>query len=313
MNYSQESQLTRDLRELVAGQPSTPDLEAIWVRARKRHRRGRALRCAAAAGAVVLAAGGFFAVHETGGSPAAHSGTAASQGGAAAGTTAGSGGHGSTSAATRTETVAYVTGKVKAALGDVNKYVLRDGQLETGPNGHSATIWTDPRTGNAYEIAHDSDGKSIAWLSTYLVRRVLTWKTVQADYATRTWFVSVMHAAGPIQGSTAGATSTVMTPAEIKGWLDAGRLTIVGHREINGHRAIGLRQPWARGYRELWVDSRTFLPLRTIMADFADTTGPLKNVLLIDNETWLPRTPSLLNMVNHVHIPAGFRQVPPPK
>src|SRR5512146_2481534 len=163
MNHSQESQLTRDLRELVAGQPSALDLEAIWLRARKRYRRGRALRCSAAAGAVVLAAGGFFAIHETGGSPAAHSGTAAGPGGGAATGTAARPGGGSTSAGTRTETVAYVTGKVKAALGDVNRYVLRDGQLETGPNGHSATIWTDPRTGNAYEIAHDSDGKSTAW------------------------------------------------------------------------------------------------------------------------------------------------------
>lgn len=315
MNYSQESQLARDLRELVTGPPLALDLEAIEARARRRYRRGLALRGAAAAGAVVLAAGGFFAVRETGGAPAAHSGTAAGPGGtasAARGTAAGSGGGGG-SPATRTETVAYVTDKVKAALGDVNKYVLRDGQLETGPNGHATTIWTDPRTGNAYELEQDSGGKSTAWLSTYLVKRVLTWKTVEADYATRTWSVSVMHAAGPIQGSTAGATSTVLTPAEIKAWLDAGRLTIAGHREINGHRAIGLRQPWARGYRELWVDARTFLPLRTIMADFADMTGPLKNVVLIDNDSWLPRTPSLLDMVNHVHIPTGFRQVPPPK
>lgn len=301
MNSPEEIQLTRDLGELAAGQPFTPDLEAIGVRARQRHRRGLALRGAAAAGSVVLAAGGFFALHGIGGSAAAHSGTAAGRSGTA-------------SAAARTETVAYVTEKAKTALADVNNYVLRTDQVETGPDGHSTTIWTDPRTGNDYEILHDSSaGPSTAWLSTYLVNRVLTWKTVQANFSTRTWFVSVMHAAGPVQGSTAGATSTVMTPAEIKGWLDAGGLKIVGHQEINGHQAIGLREPWARGYRELWVDSRTFLPLRTIMADFANTTGPLKNVQLIDNDTWLPRTPSLLDMVNHIHIPAGFRQVAPPQ
>lgn len=301
MNSSKEMQLARDLGKLAAGQPFTPDLEAIGVRARQRHRRGLALRGGAAAGAVILAAGGFFALHGTGGSAAAHSGTAAGRSGTA-------------SAATRTETVAYVTEKAKAALADVNNYVLRDDQVETGPNGHSARIWTDPGTGNAYEISHDSSaGTSAAWLSAYLVNGVLTWKTVEADYSTRTWSISVTHAAGPIEGSTAGATSTVMTPAQIKGWLDAGRLTIAGHQEINGHQATGLRQPWARGYRELWVDSRTFLPLRTIMADFANTTGPLKDVQLIDNDTWLPRTESLLDMVNNAHIPPGFRQVAPPQ
>jgi hypothetical protein len=110
-----------------------------------------------------------------------------------------------------------------------------------------------------------------------------------------------------------GPAGLASIPAQIKGWLDAGGLKIAGHREINGHQAIGLRQPWARGYRELWVDSRTFLPLRVIMADFANTTGPLKNVRLIETDTWLPRTSSLLDMVNHVHIPAGFRQVAPPR
>jgi hypothetical protein len=312
MNSSEEIQLTRDLSELAASQPFTPDLDAIEVRARQRHRRGLALRGTAAAGAVVLAAGGFFALHGTG-ATAAHSGTAVGPTGTAS-AAAHPGRSGTASAPTRTETVAYVTAKVMAALADVNKYVLREDQLETGPNGHSTKIWTDPRTGNGYVIEHDgSADMSVAWLSTYLVNRVLTWKTIEADYSTRTWFVLVMRAAGPIQGSTAGATSTVMTPAQIKGWLDAGKLKIVGHKEIDGHQAIGLRQPWARGYRELWVDSQTFLPLRTIQADFASMTGPLKNVLLVNDDTWLPRTKSLLDMVNHVHIPAGFTQVPPPQ
>ncbi|MGH3170490.1 MAG: hypothetical protein ACRDN0_31995 [Trebonia sp.] len=75
-------------------------------------------------------------------------------------------------AATRTETVAYATAKAKMALADVNRYVLRAHQVQTGPDGHLATIWADPRTGNNYEIAHDSSvGTSAAWLSTYLGNR----------------------------------------------------------------------------------------------------------------------------------------------
>lgn len=38
-----------------------------------------------------------------------------------------------------------------------------------------------------------------------------------------------------------------------------------------------------------------------------------QSVRLIENESWLPRTPALLNMVNHVHIPTGFRQAAPPQ
>ena len=71
MNSPQETQLGRELRQLVSDQPFTPDIEAIGLRARQRHRRGLALRGATAAGAAVLAAGGLFAaVHGTGGTAA---------------------------------------------------------------------------------------------------------------------------------------------------------------------------------------------------------------------------------------------------
>jgi hypothetical protein len=307
MNSPSETQLGHDLHELASGQPFTPDLAAIRQLARQRRRRGLIWRGGAAAGAAILAAGGlFFGVNGFSG---------ASGAGGAGGAVAGNAAHAITgrSVTVRTETVAYVTEQVRAALGNVNKYVLRDDQVQTGSGGDSATNWTDPRTNNDYEILNDSAGKSLAWLSTYLVNRVLTWKDIEADYSTRTWFVDVFHAAGPIQGSTAGATSTVMTPAEIKALLDSGALKIVGHQSINGHHAIGLKEPWADGYRELWVDSKTFLPVRMIIADFANQKGPLQNDILIDNDSWLPRTKSLLNIVNHVHIPAGFTRVPPPQ
>lgn len=76
---SLETQLSHELRELAAGQPFLPDVEAIGRRARLRHRRGLALRGVSVAGAAALAAAGLFAaVHTTGGTT----------GGTAAGTTA---------------------------------------------------------------------------------------------------------------------------------------------------------------------------------------------------------------------------------
>jgi hypothetical protein len=77
MSSPQETQLGHDLRQLVSGQPFSPDIDAIGARARKRHRRGLALRGASVAGAAVLAAGGVFAaVHGPGGTA---TGTTASQ------------------------------------------------------------------------------------------------------------------------------------------------------------------------------------------------------------------------------------------
>jgi hypothetical protein len=315
---SEETQLGRDLRELATGGESfTPDLAMIRQRAGRRHRRGLALRGTAVAGVAALAAGGVFVgVHGTGGTGGASAGpTVAGQSASTrVGATSGRpGAGGAPSAAPTAVTVAYVTARVKTALGNVDQYIVQDDQVQTGPGGDSSVILTDPRTNNSYEVLRDNSGESLAWLSTYLVNRVLTWRDIEADYSTHTWFDDVFHAAGPIQGSTAGATSTVMTPAEIKAWLDSGQLTIVGHKVIDGHSTIGLRQPWVHGYRELWVDSTTFLPVRLITADFANQKGPLQNVMLIDNESWLPRTQALLDRVNHVHIPAGFTQVAPPQ
>jgi hypothetical protein len=68
-----------------------------------------------------------------------------------------------------------------------------------------------------------------------------------------------------------------------------------------------------KGYRELWVDSQTFLPVRIVVDYYANQSGPEQNMKLIGNLTWLPRTQSLVNMVNNVQIPAGFRQVAPPR
>jgi hypothetical protein len=103
-----------------------------------------------------------------------------------------------------------------------------------------------------------------------------------------------------------------MTPAEIKAWLGSGKAAIVGHQSINGHNTIALRGPWALGYRELWVDSQTFLPVRIFVDYYADEKA-FTDLKLTGNLTWLSRTDSLVNMVNHVHIPAGFTQVATPQ
>jgi hypothetical protein len=314
MNSPQETQLSHDLHRLASGQPFTPDLAEIKQLARQRHRRGLARRGTTAAGAVVLAAGGLFlGVH---GSSGDH-GTAGTAVGTAVGPAASAAPSRSATAGptVRTETVAYVAEQVKAALASVNNDVVRDDQVRTGQINDSGTNWTDSRTGNEFEILTSSTtGKSLSWLSTSSVNGVLTAHQVVAEYSTRTWFAEALRLTAALpRGSSVNDSSPVMTPAEIKTWLDSGKLAIVGHQSINGHDTIGLRGPWVRGYRELWVDSRTFLPVRVFVDYYASTSGPSQDLKLTGNLTWLPRTESLVNMVNHVHIPAGFNRVAPPR
>jgi hypothetical protein len=92
--------------------------------------------------------------------------------------------------------------------------------------------------------------------------------------------------------------------------LASGRFKIIGHRNIGGHAATGLKGPFAAGNLEVWVDSATFQPLRVIRADLADTHGPLRNVVTVSTESWLSRASTLVSLVNHPQIPAGFSQVP---
>ena len=295
MSSPLETQLGHDLRELTSLQPFEPDLESIGRRARQRHRRGVAVRGFTAAGAAILVAGGLFAaVHGTG------SGAARPVAGRTPGAKLGQ----STNLAPQTETVAYVAKQVKAAIASVDNYISYS---QSTSSGVTIDDWLDPRNLSDFQIQRGTGGKSISWETTYLVHRVLTWKTVQANYSTRTWFVSVIHAAGPVQGSTDSVTGYGMTPQHIRAWLDSGQLRMIGTREINGLKAYGLRGPLGKsGYQELWVDTHTFLPLRTIVK-FQGM--PLR----IGSQTWLPRTTSLTDMVNHVRIPAGFTRVAPPQ
>ena len=62
MNSSLETRIGHELRELAAGQPFAPDLEAIGRRVRQRHRRGLAVRGGTAAGAALGAVAAGAAV-----------------------------------------------------------------------------------------------------------------------------------------------------------------------------------------------------------------------------------------------------------
>jgi hypothetical protein len=142
------------------------------------------------------------------------------------------------------------------------------------------------------------------------VNGVRTAHQVVADYSTHTWYTDSLPLTGVnSQGPSVNSSSPIMTPAEIKTWLGSGKAKIVGHQRINGHDTIGVRGPWILGYRELWVDSRTFLPVRVFVDYYANQGTPSQDLKLTGNLTWLPRTESLVNMVNQVHIPAGFTQV----
>jgi hypothetical protein len=312
MNAQREIQLSHDLRQIVADHPMSADIEGAIRSGRRARRRIIWLRGASGLGVVALAAGAMaISIH---GAPrtttpprtSALPSTATLPSGATLPGTAAPAG------TPQAETAAYVIKQTEAALANISRYIIRDDV--TSPND-DYTLWIDPRTGDTYLREGSGAGAVAAWGSTFLVKNVMHWRTVQVNYGPRTWWDSVIHAAGPIQGpAPSGPTGGPGgTPAQIRQMLASGHFKIIGHREINGHKATGLRGPWADGYREIWVDSATFQPLRIILADFANTRGPLRHYQMVFNESWLPRSTGLVTLVNHPAIPASFTQVPPPQ
>ncbi|HEX3488159.1 MAG TPA: hypothetical protein VHU92_02415 [Streptosporangiaceae bacterium] len=294
MSTEQEIQLSDDLRRLADGEPYNPDLDAIERRGRGRRQRGLAIRGAAGLGVVALAAASLTLVGRS--TPVRP--------------------HEATSGAVHTapvQTAAYVAAHAESALARIDRYIVKDDERQTGQAPF--TLWIDPRTGNTYLTQGHGAGRLAAWGSTYLVRRVMHWRTTQLNYGPRTWWTSVIHAAGPIQGAAPAGPygGAGGTPAQIKSLLNSGHYRIIGHRVINGHRAIGLKGQWAAGFMEVWVDAHTYQPVHMIIADFAYKPGPLRHHETVVNESWMARSPSLVQLTNHPRIPAGFRHVPAPQ
>lgn len=309
MNTEHEIQLSHDLRQIVAGHPMSTDIDAAIRRGRKARQRSIAFRGVSGLGVAAIATGAVvMSTHGTTSRPGIASPSAPAKTG-----TATRPGTATRTGAPRAETAAYVIKHTEAALANVSKHIIREDAASTTSGDY--TLWIDPRTGDSYLREGSGAGAIAGWGSTYLVKNVLHWRTVQVNYGPRTWWDSVIHAAGPIQepipsGPTGGVSGT---PAQIKEMLTAGHLEIIGHREINGHKATGLKGRFAEGYREIWVDSATFQPLQVILADFANVRGPLRQYRMVFNESWLPRSAGLVNLVNHPRIPAGFTQVPAPQ
>jgi hypothetical protein len=265
-------------------------------RARSRARRRRTARgLLAGVPAVALATGLVLAMQNNPGGPATSAtGTTANPTAPAA----------SAASQPAVETAAYVAKHVEAVLANANHYIIRE--TTNSYAGGTYTSWTDPRTGSAYAVQGTGSGKVLSWNSAYFVKRVLHWSTTQANYSTHTWFVSVIHAAGPVQGPLPKpADGGDVSPAQLRHWLKDGTMRVVGHGHVNGRQATALRAQLAIGTLKIWVDSQTFEPVREI-----SSLGVGQRHTLVFNESWVPRTARLVSLANHPRIPAGFTQVP---
>jgi hypothetical protein len=161
--------------------------------------------------------------------------------------------------------------------------------------------------------------QNIALLSGYSsTGRLLFRQTVTAElgqpatlaviYADSTWWRSA-GATGPDRGHVrVSAACSASAPIAAGGWpvfirnqLRCGFYAMAGRQRVNGVNAIKITGTGAgpAGIRALWVNPKTYLPVRVVAAAFQT------------DFRWLEPGPSTLAQLKLV-VPAGFRQVKPP-
>ena len=271
-------------------------MDDIERRGRARRRGGLVIRGAAGVAALALAAGGRGPRRPR---RPGHPRTSTARTSTATGTP-------------RVQTAAYVVAHTESALAQIGRYIIKD---QVRSSSGDDTLWTDPRTGQHLPAGRAAAPAGAAAWGSHLPGRARHALAHRPGQLRPPDLVDPGHPRrGPDPGRAA-RPSTAAPPApraQIRASLSAGHYQIIGHRVINGHRAIGLKGPWARGYLEIWVDAGSYQPVRVVIADFADQPGPLRHDHIAASESWVARSPALVQLVNHPRIPAGFTHVPAP-
>ena len=304
MKSPEETQLSNDLHRMVDGPPIALDIEAIERSGRRQRRRSLAVRGLAGVAVLGVAVVGSLAA-------VTHSGTTGHVAGRVSTKVATGKGAANPASPAKLETVAYVEKHIAAAASDVDNYLVKSRQntSSVGTPSVEITIWTDPRTGNTMLQQGSGAARLTYWEHDYFdSQRVAHWDQTQVNYGPRTWWNYDMHAAGPIQGPVPKGPvgGNYPGPAEVKQWLDKGVGKIIGHPYVDGHHTIELSvfASSAKTY-VIFADVHTYRVVRTI-----DYFGKASDAPPITaNYTWVPRTPSMVKLVNHPVIPAGYTQV----
>jgi hypothetical protein len=196
--------------------------------------------------------------------------------------------------------VAYVKAQTQAALGDLDQYVMK--MRDAYPSG-SYDTWTDKQTGHYRIDMFRADGSRDHSLMMTVADG--KYSGIQVDYVDRTYD----ELAGPAEDAIAPA-AVPTDPASIKAWLDKGQLEIVGQEQVGGHDTVHLRlKVGTADYAvELWVDTTSFLPYKTV----ADTTGQVSDNAEVSTFEWLPRTDENLSHFDLTRRPASRRTAPAP-
>jgi hypothetical protein len=267
VTIEQEIQLGDDLRHMVAGHSFQADPDLLLRRAQRARRRSLATRGVAGVGVLAVAAAGT-----------------------AVGITAGGAGAGTPSV----QDTAYVVKQVSAVLSNDSNSVYRT----TDPS--EGTVWyQDQVTMNEYWVDGTGTNRVEAWDSAPLIDHHVHLRDTTVNHKDRTYSTSDQQVGGYISGTSPKESSFV---DRIKQGLGSGQDKLLGTGEYQGHQVIKLGYANDASKFQLWVDSTTYEPVRSVEtgSDGQQNASDL---------AFLPRTPDLLHTMNTPQVPAGFTKV----
>jgi hypothetical protein len=280
-----EEQLVAELHEYAADISPTRDIVAAAAR---RHRRRVLLtRAMTATGGTGLAAGVAVAIGISAGSPDGD-------------------GHPAPGAQPTALSVEYVSAKVEHALADAD-HKIQYGQIRLSQGGRVARseFWRDGTNGTLRRkgISAPGEGRTESSITFRGGRATFT----MVDYRGHAWWTFVRQ-------GTAGSGQIPTTPAAIKASLKGGghAFAIAGKDQLHGRLTLHLRLSGGQapakseGGYDLWVDARTYEPVRLVVVKKGTEV-----VHLQEDYEWLPRTPRVLSMLKVVP-PGGFKHLAGP-
>jgi len=265
-----EEELTVGLREHAADLQLGRDVLAA---ARRRHRRRTVVTRAASATATLGVAGAVAAAIALNGPPGAPGG-----------------------ADVRLD-AATVAARISQALTGTETQVLHVTSRSSGEATSKAVeVWADPVSGRLveswsgggrrYDVARDTRGDS---------REIVT-----VHHDNRTW----SRAVGGRTPLDLIVVTALVPPEDLRAALRRGTVRIAGKDQVDGRTTLHLvlTTPLPEGERELWVDARTYVPVRIV------TVFPGHRYQ--SDYEYLPRTAEALAHVT-LTPPAGYRRVRP--
>ncbi|MFI5926969.1 DUF2092 domain-containing protein [Micromonospora sp. NPDC051543] len=189
--------------------------------------------------------------------------------------------------------VTYVSNQTQAALGEADDYVVN---VHHTYRGGWIDSWEDKQTGRRRVDIFQGDGRPDSTLVSIVAEG--KFRGTQISHLERTYFQFVEPAEK--------ATSTVFVPEDptsIRAWLARGSLEIVGQEKVDGHDTVHLRLKagTATYAAELWVDTTSFLPYKTV----SDKSAKMTDKAQVSTFEWLPRTDANLSHFD-LTPPAGY-------